>query len=83
MYFNNPRTTISAVITVLAWLLARYGFELPLDVQMAITLIGIALIGAFSKDAAAPEEIARMTVQKEVDGTTTTKLTATVEEEKK
>lgn len=47
---NNLKTTITAVVTVVASLGARYGFDLSPDIQLAIVTIGVAITGILSKD---------------------------------
>ena len=47
---KNLRTTITAIVTVIASLGGRYGFDLSPDIQLAIVTIGTALALSFAKD---------------------------------
>ena len=48
--FTNPRTTISGAVTVLAWILARFGLDVPIEVADAIIVIGVFVVGFFARD---------------------------------
>lgn len=47
---NDPKTTITAVLTILAFLGARYGFHLPVDVQIAIVTLGTLIFSHHAAD---------------------------------
>jgi len=47
--FNDWPTTVSGLVGGAATALAAFGFDLPLDVQMGISTIALALIGGFAK----------------------------------
>lgn len=75
------------LLVILGFCIAYLTRTMPLLEATAGLAFFLGVLGSagliYSKDASAPEEIARMTVQKEVDGTTSTTLTATVDEGKK
>ena len=48
---NDPRTTIAALVTLAAYLLSKFGFDLPPDVQLAIVTVGMFAIGVLAKDS--------------------------------
>lgn len=45
------KTTLSAVVTGVAWLLAAFGFEVSAEVQNAIVVVGLFVTGLLAKDA--------------------------------
>lgn len=48
--FSNPRTTIGGLVTVLAWIAARFGFDVPKDVTDAIIVVGVFVVGLLARD---------------------------------
>lgn len=53
---GNWKTTLTAVVTAFAAILAHFGLEVSVEIQGIILSIGLALVGFFAKDATgAPE----------------------------
>jgi hypothetical protein len=49
--FNNPKTTVSAVVGAAVFLCAKFGFDVPNEVQIGIIAVTCWVIGFFSSDA--------------------------------
>lgn len=49
------KTTLTAIVTTGAYLLAAWGFELDHSVQEAIVVLGMFFIGIFARDTKKPE----------------------------
>jgi hypothetical protein len=47
---NDPKTTMSGVITFVAWLLAHFGIVLPTSAKELILALGVAVIGYLARD---------------------------------
>ena len=50
--FSNPKTTLTAMITLVASAIGYWGLQVPAEVQLAIVTVGVFLIGVFAKDGA-------------------------------
>lgn len=48
---KNYRTTVGAVVTLIVSFASRYGFEMGIDVQLAIIIIGTTVVAIFTKDS--------------------------------
>lgn len=51
MTTGNLRTTIGAVLGTVAWLAAKWGFDLSPQVLESITQITVLVVGLFAADA--------------------------------
>jgi len=49
--FKDPKTSLVAFVTGVAYLLAGFGFDLPKEVQDAIVVAGLFLVGLFASDS--------------------------------
>lgn len=47
---TDRKTTITAIVTIVTFVLARYGIALPIDVQLAIGLVGAMVFAYFTGD---------------------------------
>ncbi len=48
--FENPKSTVAAIIAAIAYLASAYGFEVSPEILAAISTILLVLIGLFIKD---------------------------------
>lgn len=48
--FQNPKTTITAIVAAVAYIVAVFGIQVGPEVQSAIVTIAIFLIGLFAAD---------------------------------
>lgn len=53
---SNPKTTLAAIVTAIAYFLGVWGFDLGVEVQNAIVVVGLFLIGLVAGDARKKEE---------------------------
>lgn len=50
------RTTLIAIVTLIASVVATFGIHVTQEVQNAIVVVGLFLIGLFARDATADDE---------------------------
>jgi len=55
-YMGNWKTTVSAVVTAIAAIVAHFGFDLSAEIQSAIIAVGLIFVGFFAKDKPTTEE---------------------------
>jgi hypothetical protein len=48
---KDPKTTITAIVTLLAVIVGKFGFEVSTEIQLAIVTIGMFFVGLFAKDS--------------------------------
>lgn len=49
--FKSWKTTITTIVSAAVFLAAKFGYDVPSDVQIGIIAVSVWVIGFFSKDA--------------------------------
>lgn len=53
--FLNPKTTIAAIVGLIAMVIAQFGIQVSTDVQLAIVTVIVFAIGLFAGDGNKPK----------------------------
>lgn len=49
--FSDPKTTIAAIVGLIAYVIGTFGLHVTPDVQNSIVILTVFIIGLFSKDS--------------------------------
>lgn len=55
--FSDPKTTIAAIVGLIAYLIGYFGLHLTPEVQSAIVVVTVFIIGIFSKDSTGDDTV--------------------------